>query len=329
MWFIRPVRTADLDHLVDLSLALGRGMTTFPPDRATIAAKIEASVRTFRGELEKSEQQFLLVLEDRESGTPAAISAVYPAIGYPHGFFSFHLDRIVQYSSAIRENREYRTLTLSNAYTGATEVGTLAVHPRMRGTGVGRLMARARYVLFACFPTLFSDMIIAELRGWQDEKGNSPFWDGLGRRFFDMDFASADLASATAGNEFIAELMPKLPLYLDLLPDEAANCVGKAHSVSAIAMKMLVDEGFRQEGYVDIFDGGPQLAARRGTIRTVRKTRFVRLGEIAKHREEVGLIAKPQLDDFRMVAGGEGASLDEMASALALSSEDVAAVCFD
>ncbi|MFW2349794.1 arginine N-succinyltransferase [Qipengyuania sp.] len=172
-------------------------------------------------------------------------------------------------------------------------------------------------------------MIIAELRGWQDEKGNSPFRDGLGHRFFAMDFASADLASATAGSEFIAELMPKLPLYLDLLPDDAANCVGKAHSVSAIAMKMPVDEGFRQGGYVDIFDGGPQLAARRDTISTVRKTRFVRLGEIAKHREEVGLIAKPQLDDFRMVASGEGATLDEMASVLALSSQDVAAVCFD
>lgn len=30
-----------------------------------------------------------------------------------------------------------------------------------------------------------------------------------------------------------------------------------------------------------------------------------------------------------MVASGEGASLDEMASVLALSSQDVAAVCFD
>lgn len=310
MWLIRPATINDIPALLELAEALGSGMTTFPPSRPTITAKVEASVASFSGQLDHHARQYLLVLEDMASQRVIGISAVYPQIGKPFGFFSFHIDQLVQFSPSLGQERIYRTATLSNAYTGLTEVGTLAIHPGLRNSGAGRIMAKARYVLMACFPQLFADRVMAELRGWQDQDGSSPFWSATGQRFFGMDFTQADLASAVQGNNFIADLMPKLPLYLDLLPPDAINAVGRAHDVSQIAMKMLIEEGFAFEGYVDIFDAGPQLVAPLTQIRTVRET--VR-GQFRPHAAAIAtraLVARPQLQEFRLAVTEAGLSAD-------------------
>lgn len=300
MRLVRPVQRGDIDALYSVADAIGKGMTTFPADRDTIAAKVEASIATFDLELEGPERQMLLVLEDFEQGSAqvTGVSAVYPQIGHPYGFFSFHIDRLIQFSSSLSEDRNYTTATLSNAYTGLTEVGTLAVHPQLRSGGAGRLLAQARYVLMACFPELFADKVIAELRGRQDADGKSPFWSALGERFFGLDFPDADLTSAIRGNAFIADLMPKLPIYLDLLPQEAIDAVGRPHDVSAIAMRMLQQEGFRYEGFVDIFDAGPQLACETKDIKTVAATRRATIGACARGLEHPALLTNPELKNF-------------------------------
>jgi arginine N-succinyltransferase len=110
---------------------------------------------------------------------------------------------------------------------------------------------------------------MAEMRGWQDDAGRSPFWDAVGARFFDMEFDAADRLSAVDGAEFIADLMPTHPIYTALLSPEARRCIGKPHQASAPAMAMLLDENFRYEGNVDVFDAGPQVHAERERIRTV------------------------------------------------------------
>ena len=40
-----------------------------------------------------------------------------------------------------------------------------------------------------------------------DERGGSPFWDGVAGRFFGMNFQEADYFNAINGNQFIADLM--------------------------------------------------------------------------------------------------------------------------
>ena len=46
--------------------------------------------------------------------------------------------------------------------------------------------------------------------------------------------------------------------------------IGVPHPSGRAAMRMLENEGFAAEGYVDIFDGGPTMTARTSQVRSVR-----------------------------------------------------------
>jgi arginine N-succinyltransferase len=56
----------------------------------------------------------------------------------------------------------------------------------------------------------------------------------------------------------VAELMPRHPVYVNLLPERRA-AIGEVHDDTQPARVLLEQEGFRYEGYVDIFDAGPTL----------------------------------------------------------------------
>src|SRR3546814_8828873 len=68
-----------------------------------------------------------------------------------------------------------------------------------------------------------------------------------------MDFDEADRFGGRYGNQFIAELGPHFPLYADLLPPAARAALGRPHAQSRPAYDMLLAEGFRDEGYIDVF----------------------------------------------------------------------------
>src|SRR3546814_4246061 len=91
------------------------------------------------------------------------------------------------------------------------------------------LLARSRYLFIAMHRARFADHILAELRGIIDEAGGSPFWDGLAGRFFGMNFQDADQFNAIHGNQFIADLMPKHPIYIAMLTDTARAAIGLPH----------------------------------------------------------------------------------------------------
>jgi arginine N-succinyltransferase len=302
MWVVRPVIEDDLEALLDLAQSLGSGMTTFPADRATLARKIETASASFAGQLPAKDAAYLMALEDSESKEVLGVSAVYPSIGRPFGFFSYHLDRLILHSPQMDSGLDCAILNLSNIYSGATEIGTLAVRPKARQFGIGKILARARYMLIATFPDLFAKNVIAEMRGWQNEAGDSPFWSAVGERFFKMDFAAADSVSAIKGAEWIANLMPKFPIYLDLLPAEAQAAVGRAHETSAIAMAMLIQEGFRFENYVDVFDAGPQVVAEAHKIKTISESRLCTASPTLSSQapSQSRLVCNTDLANFRL-----------------------------
>jgi arginine N-succinyltransferase len=118
------------------------------------------------------------------------------------------------------------------------------------------------------------------MRGFQDDSGASPVWEALGREFYDMEFVEADQANAITGNQFIADLAPKHPIYASLLPKVAREALGRPHDDGRRAFDMLLDEGFRFEGYIDIFDGGPTLCAAIDDLRAVRESRTIQVGRV-------------------------------------------------
>lgn len=334
-WVVRPVRAGDGDGLYRLATALGHGMTTFPADRDALEKKIAASVESFEERRPRLDSQYLLVLEDLTSGELLGTAAVYSNVGAPYGFFSYKRIRLVQRSRALDMGCDVELLTLANDYTGTTEVGSLAVRPELKGTGAGRLLARSRYMLIATRRDLFAPIVMAEMRGWQDERGRSPFWDAVGAHFFGMDFPAADRLSALQGSDFISELLPKHPIYIDLLPEPARAVIGRPHDSSAPAMALLRREGFRFEGYVDVFDAGPQMHVERDSIATVRNSQIAVVARAASPGEPmIGyLVSVDSLARFRVAQAGaqqrdrELVLDDTTVAALRLSPGDAVRAC--
>ena len=90
-----------------------------------------------------------------------------------------------------------------------------------------------------------------------------------------MSFQEADEFNAKFGNQFIADLMPKHPVYIAMLQESAKTVIGVPHPSGRAAMRMLENEGFAWENYVDIFDGGPTMTARTDQIKSIRDAKDV------------------------------------------------------
>ena len=102
-----------------------------------------------------------------------------------------------------------------------------------------------------------------------------------------MPFAEADYVNATQGNQFINDLMPKYPVYLSLLPKNARDVVGIVNAASEPAKLMLERQGFKYNGYVDIFDGGPTLTAERDSIGVVKDSHLYVVSKIVSLPEGI------------------------------------------
>ncbi|MEM1037136.1 MAG: arginine N-succinyltransferase [Pseudomonadota bacterium] len=298
-YVMRPARLDDFDALMEMAEESGPGFTSLPVDEGIISGRLKKSAASFAGEIDPIEYgKYLMMLENTDTGEIGGCSAVKAGTGIDAPFFNYRIITLAQASLAADRRFDMDALVLTNEFVGFTEVGTLFVREGHRGNGIGRLTAQARYLLMATQPERFGDMVLAELRGVVDKDGKTPFWDHLGRPFFRMEFVEADYLSATTNNQFILDLMPKYPIYVDLLPPEAREVIGRCHADGVGAMKLLEWEGFRFERVVDIFDGGPMVVAQRELIRTIREARVVTL-EAGEAEGETGLAARCDLDQFR------------------------------
>jgi arginine N-succinyltransferase len=178
------------------------------------------------------------------------------------------------------------------------------------------LLARSRYLFIARHRARFAERILAELRGVIDEAGGSPFWDGVAGRFFGMNFQQADEFNASHGNQFIADLMPKHPIYTAMLQESARAVIGLPHPSGRAAMRMLESEGFAFENYVDIFDGGPTMTARTDNVRTIREATTATVTAVTDSGGAPAMLATGRLADFRVAYGrveatAEGLTVDQ------------------
>lgn len=302
---IRAARKEDHPEIMELAKTAGIGMSSLPQDADVLRAKIESSIRSFAGRPENSkEETFLFVLEDIHTKRLAGTSGIIAHVGLTRPFYSYKLSIISQASSSVGIYSMQHVLHMVNDYTGASEVGSLFLHPDYRRDGLGKFLSRCRFLMIAEFEHLFSDVIISEIRGVQDKDGHSPFYDNLARHFFKMEFRKADYIYATQGGQFIADLMPKYPIYVNLLPQAAQDVIGVPFAASGPAMHLLKTEGFNHEGYVDLFDAGPTMQAKRSTIKTVRKSKKEKVVAIKENVGDTYIISNVRLADFTVARGG-------------------------
>lgn len=300
MMLIRPVKISDHAEILSLAQEAGIGMTSLPADAAILEYKIKRAVASFLGaESEKGDDHFLFVLEDTETKKLVGTTGIVAHVGIKQPFYSYKLSTIVQASEEVGVYSLQKVLHMVNDYTGASEIGSLFLLPDYRRDGIGRFLSRCRYLLMAEFPEFFSDVVISEIRGVQDEQGYSPFYRNLAEHFFQMDFKKADFINATQGGQFISDLMPKYPIYVNLLDDKARSAIGVPLDASKAALNLLEMEGFRYQGYIDVFDGGPTMQAELGQIRTVRKSKLATITAIkAIENNKKYMIANTGLADF-------------------------------
>jgi len=319
---IRPATLKDLKPLYEMAKLTGGGFTNLPPDRKALTAKLTRSTEAFtRQDGENLDELFVIALENVETGEVRGTAQMFTRVGQAWPFYSYRLATLTQHSKELGRTFRAEMLNLTTDLEGSSEVGGLFLHPSERAGGLGLLLARSRYLFIAMHRARFGDRILAELRGIIDERGGSPFWDGVAGRFFGMSFQEADYFNAINGNQFIADLMPKHPVYIAMLPESARSAIGLPHPSGRAAMRMLEAEGFAYEGYVDIFDGGPTMTARTDKVKSIENATVAQLDQVGVEGGDRALVATGELADFRCAFGrvlhtAAGCSIDADAAKL-------------
>lgn len=302
---VRPARNEDFQAIYEMAKLTGGGFTNLPADKGALVKKLIRSETAFaREEDVQADDLFVFMLEDTKTKRARGTCQIFSQVGSECPFYSYRITTLSQTSQALQRTFRAEMLNLVTDFDGCSEVGGLFLHPQARAGGLGLLVARSRYLFIRQHRARFAARVLAELRGVIDEGGNSPFWDAIAGRFFGMAFREADEFNATHGTQFIADLMPKTPIYTALLPDSARAVMGVPHPTGKAAMRMLEAEGFGFDGYIDIFDGGPTMSSATDQIRTIRTAREEVVAEVGDAEDaQPMLVAAGRLADFAACHG--------------------------
>lgn len=301
MWLVRPAQPGDLNDILDIAGGQAPRMSsTLPKKQDALAAKIALSSRSFSSANKPDEpKRFLFVLEDTGTGTVHGVSGIDARAGNGQPFYNYRQDALIHASHELGVSRRVEVLYPSHALTDHTLLGSFAIRPELRGTDGFELLSRARLLFIASHRTLFTDQVVVEIQGVQTDDGEVPFWDSLGRHFFNMDFETADQYSGLLSKTFIAELMPPNPIYVTLLSPAAQDALGQPHAHTRATYELLQREGFRTGCYLDIFDAGPVLEARTDALKSVVTSHPKTLHAAHTDDGEICLICGGDGEDFR------------------------------
>lgn len=315
MYIIRPISTQDYAALYQVAVESGVGFTSLPVNEALLKKKIARAEAAFSSEVNSpGNQSYLFVLEDTDTNTVVGTTGIEAAVGLDDAFYHYHVGKVVHASRELNIHNTVDILSVCNDYTGVTEICTLFLREQARGGINGRFLSKIRFLFMMEHRERFSETIIAEMRGVNDEEGRSPFWAWLEEHFFSLDFPTADYLTGIGNKRFIAELMPKYPIYVNLLSKDAQAVIGKVHEKTRPALQLLQEEGFGYRGYVDIFDAGPTVEANLSHIRTAQASRklpvIIDEHKVAQEGQTCYII-NTSVKDFRAVATDLAVSEDQ------------------
>lgn len=287
MFVMRPFRETDLKILLACA-KMGKGMTSLPKDPEKLKVLLKLSLASFKSSgTPPSGEYYGFVLENiitQETGGVAAIKAVAGV----HKIFRFY-------------RLENDTLIPEIVEEKSSELCSLYLMPDFRKGGLGKLLSLSRLHFIASFQERFTATLMAELRGFLDENGSSPFWEGLGKKLYSLPYAEAALYNAEA-DPIADKFFSKKPIPLSSLDKAALDCIGNTHPNTAPARKMLEDEGFVWTKRMDIVDAGPQMKAQTSQLKTLKDTSIYRVAskDLPEGDYPLKIISNNRLD-FRAV----------------------------
>ncbi len=321
MSLVRAVRIDDLDALLQLARSATRGLTSLQLSREQLLDRIEQSVFAFSrtGTAPRAEPYVLVMIED---DAIVGTSTVYAKTGGHQPFYAYQRVATEHHSDQLGVGHHRESLQIYRTHDGPTEIGSLFLRSAYRGGGRGRWLSLSRFMLIAMRRNRFANTVIAEMRGRAEPDGRVAFWEAVTGRFIPVEFAVAD-AMSTMSKDFIEQMMPQHPIYLDLLPADIRSSLGKVHDETLPAVKMLADEGFSETDLVDIFDAGPVIKCETDRIDAVSRSQKLIVESIANIIDDgdEAIIASPR-DGFTSIR----ATVRRKVGQVELSATDAAAL---
>jgi arginine N-succinyltransferase len=288
MILLREIQEKDIDALERFSKI--PGFINLPNDKELLKEKIQKSITSFRDlGSNKYDGKYLFVAEDLEKrqilGT-SMIAGQHGTVESPH--FYFEVDSEEKFSETINTGFIHGTLKLKYDTDGPSEVGGLVLDPEHRNSEqrIGRQISFVRFLFLGLNRTRFKRKILAELLPPLNQKGQSPLWEAIGRRFTNMDYWEADQL-CQKNKEFIFSLFPSGKIYTTFLPAEARNAIGRVGKETEPVLHMLKKIGFEYKGQVDPFDGGPHLWANVDNLLPIKKITKLTFNSISNGASEV------------------------------------------
>jgi arginine/ornithine succinyltransferase subunit-like protein len=197
-------------------------------------------------------------------GDGSASLRFVPQLGLSLPRYHFHVGRIVHAAQELGLFRVQTTLLLGNDLTGQAELCDFQADSSLSEAAQAHAFSRLidAAVDHAAGSAVRGESLIAELPGWRDAQGASPFWEAFGARLYRGDPAVAEARLGAAWRSHLAALLPQQTVYLSLL-GAAAEAQLRRHAASAAALeKALTAAGFEPSDHVRIDDGGPVLSRR-------------------------------------------------------------------
>ncbi len=303
MLVLRPVELTDLPQLQQLARDSLVGVTSLPDDSERLREKILDSCASFDKDVEgNGPENYFFVLEDLASQRLAGCSEVLATAGFSEPFYSLRNRHFTSASRELNIEHGVPALSLCHDLSGHTLLRGFHIDAERVGTPFSELLSRARLLFIAAHAPRFAEAVITEIVGYSDEQGQSPFWDALGKHFFDLPYVEAERLCGLESRTFLAELMPQYPIYVPMLPPAAQACIGRIHPDGQEAFDILAREGFETNSYIDLFDGGPTLYARTSNIRSIARSHTA-VAQLAEGIDARGsyLVSNDSLKDFRAI----------------------------
>ncbi|TDV53282.1 arginine succinyltransferase [Pseudomonas helmanticensis] len=273
MLVLRPVEQTDLPQLQQLARDSLVGVTSLPDDSERLREKIAGSCASFASAAEANgPENYFFVLEDLDEQRLVGCSEILATAGFDEPFYSLRNRHFTSASRELNIEHGVPALSLCHDLNDHTLLRGFHIDAALVRTPFSELLSRARLLFIAAHAPRFAEAVITEIVGYSDETGNSPFWDALGKHFFDLPYAEAERLCGLQSRTFLAELMPQYPIYVPMLPQAAQECIGRIHPDGQEAFDILEREGFETNSYIDLFDAGPTLYARTSNIRSIARS---------------------------------------------------------
>lgn len=293
---IRPIRESDFIAVHKFIRNSGVGLLSLPKNEGRLKAVVTHASRSF---LEKVKDPFyLFILEDMERGEPVGTTGIFAKTAI-NDYLYLEPDLLPPLYPEVPH--QVSLLKRVEHIVGSSEIGALFLTPKARNEGLGKLLSFSRFHFLAAFRKRFTREVFATLRGVIDENGNSLFWDAIGRHFFPVSFKKLMIEREVDENCAL-DLMPRFPIYLELLPESAQKLVGEPHPEGRAAFEMLLKQGFKKTGEIDIYDGGPKVAAKVSEIKTVKESQVFQIQSI-ENLERPSVLLSNEKIHFRSCFG--------------------------